>query len=67
MRCEVLKPFQATTHLLQIGEQVDTATWREANVQSLIERRYLKPVPEEGPVPLESTGSGPGRPRKSGR
>lgn len=46
MVCEVLRPFTATDHELAIGEQVDTASWRDSAVQSLIERRYIKPLPE---------------------
>ena len=44
MRCEVLKPFQPFDHLVQPGEQVDTAGWREPNLRNLLERRYLLPV-----------------------
>lgn len=44
MQCEVLRPFQAIDRVLDIGEQVETAPWRPAAVQSLIERRYLKPL-----------------------
>lgn len=67
MRCEVLRPFQATNdEWLVPGTNetphiVDTAGWRDANVARLIERRYLRIVPDvviEGGIegPLEEAG-----------
>ena len=43
MYCEVLRPFQATNEaLLETGQIVDTAGWREESVLRLINQRYLR-------------------------
>lgn len=42
MFCEVLRPFEgAAGRIYQIGEEVDSSTWR--NEQSLIDSRFLRP------------------------
>ena len=52
MRCEVLRPFQATNEaLLEIGQIVDTAGWREESVLRLINQRYLRQTFAHQPLP----------------
>ena len=57
MRCEVLRPFQATNDLwLEIGPPgapniVNTDDWREESVLRLITQRYLRQVFDSMPQP----------------
>lgn len=52
MRCEVLRPFQATNdHAVDTGQIVDTDGWREESVLRLIAQRYLRPVVDGEPAP----------------
>ena len=57
MRCEVLRPFQATNDAaLEMGQIVDTDGWREESVFRLIAQRYLRQVPDvESPSLLEDS------------
>ena len=55
MRCEVLRPFQATNDVaLDTGQLVETDGWREDSVLRLIAQRYLRQVSDVGLVPSTS-------------
>ena len=52
MRCEALRPFQATNdYSVDTGEIVETDGWREESVLRLIAQRYLRQVPDVEPAP----------------
>lgn len=50
----VLRPFGGDDHALIAGEIVDTASWR--HVKSLVERRYIKPLPHGVSLPEPTVG-----------
>ena len=52
MRCEVLRPFQATNAVaLETGQIVETNGWRDDSVLRLIAQRYLRQVFDPTPQP----------------
>ena len=62
MRCEVLRPFQATNEaLMETGQIVDTTGWREESVLRLINQRYLRQTFEPQSVPDAVQGPTPER------
>ena len=52
MRCEVLRPFQATNDLaVDTGQIVETDGWRDDSVLRLIAQRYLRQVIDHASQP----------------
>lgn len=61
----VKRPFPAGAQQLHVGQVIDTTNSPARNIQSLVEDRFLEPVPDDTPV--TEVAAAPGSRPASGR